>query len=538
MVCPPFFSSSLQTIFAEQEQEQHFVDPNSKELKKIRCMQGGLSTAQQGRDFFNSVKSSTTASLPNGFHFRRLENHAYNSVHNDFQANARSLIPLALSMKHANEHKESAFGKKQLNNKFHGQNFPISRGKLLKIGVPMRSTLKQFVEVSPDEKNIRGFSIDVFEAAVRLLPYKLRYKMVPFNGSNDDLLKEVSLKTLDAAAGDIVINAEGYQLVEFSQPYVEAGLTMLVKARTNKSQAWFFISPFTPWMWFTMAAMSMFTGFVIWLIEKENHEENGGSPASPIKTVLWISFATLYSGQRETPKNSLSIFVLAPWLFLLLVVSSTFTATLTSVLSNPHSEPFTAADVDVLKRMDAMIGCDGSSLIVQYLVKVIRFKPQNIKTIASSDDYAKALASGDIKAAFILMPHAKVFLGKYCSGFTISGPTYKLGGFGFVFQKGYSLASDMSQAIYRLSESGELQRMEEDMLSSNNCSVSLSDANVTSSLGPEPFLGLFIMSGGASTIALLITLICLLRRHWDSIINIQAAFAGIKLVHCWLTENR
>ncbi|KAF2295231.1 hypothetical protein GH714_032235 [Hevea brasiliensis] len=389
---------------AEQGQEQHFVDPNSKELKKIRCMQGGLSTAQQGRDFFNFVKSSTTASLPNGFHFRRLENHAYNSVHNDFQANARSLIPLALSMKHANEHKESAFGKKQLNNKFHGQNFPISRGKLLKIGVPMRSTLKQFVEVSPDEKNIRGFSIDVFEAAVRLLPYKLRYKMVPFNGSNDDLLKEVSLKTLDAAAGDIVINAEGYQLVEFSQPYVEAGLTMLVKARTNKSQAWFFISPFTPWMWFTMAAMSMFTGFVIWLIEKENHEENGGSPASPIKTVLWISFATLYSGQT----------------------------TLTSVLSNPHSEPFTAADVDVLKRKDAMVGCDGSSLIVQYLEKVIRFKPQNIKTIASSDDYAKALASGDIKAAFILMPHAKVFLAKYCSGFTISGPIYKLGGFGFV----------------------------------------------------------------------------------------------------------
>ncbi|KAF2295244.1 hypothetical protein GH714_032275 [Hevea brasiliensis] len=305
----------------------------------------------------------------------------------------------------------------------------------------MRSTLKQFVEVSPDEKNIRGFSIDVFEAAVRLLPYKLRYKMVPFNGSNDDLLKEVSLKTLDAAAGDIVINAEGYQL---------GILTAICGSWTHN------------------VAMSMFTGFVIWLIEKENHEENGGSPASPIKTVLWISFATLYSGQRETPKNSLSIFVLAPWLFLLLVVSSTFTATLTSVLSNPHSEPFTAADVDVLKRKDAMVGCDGSSLIVQYLEKVIRFKPQNIKTIASSDDYAKALASGDIKAAFILMPHAKVFLAKYCSGFTISGPIYKLGGFGFVFQKGYSLASDISQAIYRLSESGELQRMEEDMLSSTN----------------------------------------------------------------------
>lgn len=123
--------------------------------------------------------------------------------------------------------------------------------------------------------------------------------------------------------------------------------------------------------------------------------------------------------------------MLAPWLFLLLVVSSTFTASLTSLLTNPHPEP-SILDVDVLKRTDAMVGCDGSSLVIQYLVKVLRFKPQNIRAIASSDDYAKALANGDIKAAFILMPHAKIFHAKYCRGFTITGPTYKLGGFGFV----------------------------------------------------------------------------------------------------------
>ncbi|KAF2295245.1 hypothetical protein GH714_032282 [Hevea brasiliensis] len=241
--------------------------------------------------------------------------------------------------------------------------------------------------------------------------------------------------------------------------------------------------------------------------------------------------------QGETPKNSLSIFVLLPWTFLLLVVSSTFTVSLTSALTNPHSEPFIGANVDMLKRMDATVGCDGSSLIFQYLVKGIGFKPHRIKIISSSDDYAKALASGDIKAAFILIPCAKVFLAKYCRGFTTAGSTYKLGGFGFVFQKGSGLASDMSQAIYRLRESGEMQRMEEDMLSSSNCSASLSDANGTQSLGPEPFLGLLIMSGGASAIALLIKLISLLRRHWHRIINIKAALAGIKLCP-WFTRNQ
>lgn len=95
----------------------------------------------------------------------------------------------------------------------------------------------------------------------------------------------------------------------------------------------------------------------------------------------------------------------------------------------------------------------------------------------------------------------------------------------------------MSQAIYILNESGEMQRREEDMLSSSSCSVSTSDANVTPSLGPEPFIGLFIISGGASTVALLITLIRLLRRHWKRIINVQATLGGTNFVHGWLTTN-
>lgn len=169
------------------------MNPKSKELKQTRSMQTGFSTSQHCHGSFNSLTSSITDPLPNVPRFRRLENQAFNSVRNDFQANERSMIPKSLPMKHMNAHKAS-FGQKQLNINFYGKKFPMSKGKLLEVGVPMRSTLKQFVEVSHDEKNITGFSIDVFEAAVRLLPYKLRYKMVPFNGSIDDLLKEVSLK--------------------------------------------------------------------------------------------------------------------------------------------------------------------------------------------------------------------------------------------------------------------------------------------------------------------------------------------------------
>ena len=89
-------------------------------------------------------------------------------------------------------------------------------------------------------------------------------------------------------------------------------------------------------------------------------------------------------------------------------------------------------DIETLQRTNAMVGCDGNSFIVRYLVKTLKFKGENVKNISSVDDYPTAFANGEIKAAFFTAPHAEVFLAKYCKGFIKAGPNYKLGGLGFV----------------------------------------------------------------------------------------------------------
>lgn len=67
--------------------------------------------------------------------------------------------------------------------------------KPLKIGVPAMGAFNQFVKVKYDpDKNgsyVTGFSIQVFEAVVKRLPYQLPYVLVPFYGSYDDMVKEV-----------------------------------------------------------------------------------------------------------------------------------------------------------------------------------------------------------------------------------------------------------------------------------------------------------------------------------------------------------
>ena len=89
-------------------------------------------------------------------------------------------------------------------------------------------------------------------------------------------------------------------------------------------------------------------------------------------------------------------------------------------------------DIETLLRTNATVGCNGNSFIFDYLHKVLKFPQENIKRIASIDEYPAAFEKGDIRAAFFIAPHAKVYLAKYCNGYIKSGPLHKQGGLGFV----------------------------------------------------------------------------------------------------------
>ncbi|KAJ6678421.1 IONOTROPIC GLUTAMATE RECEPTOR [Salix viminalis] len=121
------------------------------------------------------------------------------------------------------------------------------RRTTLRIAVPATSMFKQFV---------------------KCLQYPLIYDMVPFHGSYDEMVTAVSEKIYDAAVGDIVITANKHQLIEFSQPYLQSGLVTVVVMKSDKShQSLMFLRPFTQKLWILMAAMTVYTGFVVWVIE-------------------------------------------------------------------------------------------------------------------------------------------------------------------------------------------------------------------------------------------------------------------------------
>ena len=119
------------------------------------------------------------------------------------------------------------------------------------------------------------------------------------------------------------------------------------------------------------------------------------------------------------------------WLFVALIITQTYTASLASMLTVEQFEP-TVDSIQQLKNSNAMVGYDRGSYLKIYLQDVLGIKAENIKQFDSQKSYADALRNKEIAAAFLDIPEAKIFLAKYCKGFVQAGPTFKIGGYGFV----------------------------------------------------------------------------------------------------------
>ncbi|PRQ33921.1 putative ionotropic glutamate receptor, metazoa [Rosa chinensis] len=94
----------------------------------------------------------------------------------------------------------------------------------------------------------------------------------------------------DAAVGDITITSNRSQYVDFTLPYTDFGLGLLVR---NEKNMWIFFKPLSPYLWITSAAFFVLTGCVVWIIEGPTNEEFQGTAEEQIGTVMWFSFSTL-----------------------------------------------------------------------------------------------------------------------------------------------------------------------------------------------------------------------------------------------------
>ncbi|CAN1166134.1 Glutamate receptor 3.4 [Linum perenne] len=215
--------------------------------------------------------------------------------------------------------------------------------------------------------------------------------------------------------------------------------------------------------------------------------------------------------RREKVYSNLTRVVLVVWLFVVLILNSSYTANLSSMLTVLRLQP-NSNDIDWLKKKNLKIGWDGNPFVKDYLQNVLNFKVENIKKVDSEYKYEREFDANNISAAFLEIPYQKEFINHYCRRFTaMAQPFNRFGGFGFVFQKGSPIAADVSMAILKLSEDGELQRLEDHWFATPRECLDIESDHATESLSLQNFWGLYVVTGATSTICLMVFLVQLLK---------------------------
>ncbi|XP_020582004.1 glutamate receptor 3.1-like isoform X2 [Phalaenopsis equestris] len=395
--------------------------------------------------------------------------------------------------------------------------FP-NNGLELRIGVPNRHSFPEFVSKDRGSDTMKGYCIDVFTAAINLLPYPVAYRFIPFgigsvNPNYTELVEKVQANDFDAAVGDIAITMDRARIADFTQPFIEAGLVILTSVKERESSAWAFLQPFTVEMWCVTGLFFIFVGAVIWILEHRINDEFRGPPRKQIITIFWFSFSTLFFAHREPTVSTLGRLVLIIWLFVVFIVQSSYTASLTSILTvRQLTSPITG--IDTIINSNDPIGYQVGSFAEKYLIEELRISSSRLRVLHNLDEYVRALELGPSRGGVVAVvderPYIELFLSIKCN-FALAGSEFMRIGWGFAFQRDSPLAVDMSSAILKLSENGDLQRIHDKWLMRSSCNSDKSEIE-SNSLQLQSFWGLFAICGVACFLALLIYFVMIIHQ--------------------------
>ncbi|GLJ39328.1 hypothetical protein SUGI_0802650 [Cryptomeria japonica] len=307
---------------------------------------------------------------------------------------------------------------------------------------------------------IRGYTNDTFQAAVNTLGYNLPLAYEAFDKGNSNLSNFDALVTelfqgnrFDAVVGDATILWNRSLYVDFTPPYTQTGLVMMVPLKRVRGRTWTFLHPFTAGLWAIAGAFFVFTAFLVWLMEHEYNDDFQGGVTQQVVTSLTLSVSAFVFAPREELRSSLGKGIIATWLFIAAILNNSYTAHLTSILTVQRLVP-TITKMESLTTSNVKVGYLNNSFVKNYLMDNLQILENRLVPLGSPYDYVPKLITGEV--GVIVDESLYVSMGKSlypCAKFEVIDHGYlDTGGFGFFFRKGSPFLSDISEAVLSISE--------------------------------------------------------------------------------------
>lgn len=309
--------------------------------------------------------------------------------------------------------------------------------------------------VLPQAARPEGFSIDIWNEVARRMGVRFAFTKVAARG---DELSAVTQGEADVAIAAITMTPEREKLVDFSTPYFDSGLQIIVRAQNESS----FMSSLrsTPWL-----AIGQLVGIAIvivfllanlvWLLERRQDPAFQKPYLRAIGEGLWVTMLIISTGEHgERATAGLWKRVLVPAMWLIGVVLITqLTATLTSSQTVARLESNIQGPEDLPGKR---IGTVPGTIAADYLAQ--RGLP--FTSVHTGEEGFRMLMKGELQAIVYDAPTLQYWAAKRGNGLlAVVGPIFRPEKYGIAVANGSPWRKPINEALLAMFEDGTYEQL-------------------------------------------------------------------------------
>lgn len=402
---------------------------------------------------------------------------------------------------------------------------PMDRGVLCRI-----ASDTEVLDIDLAHKNISyfqccsGFCIDLLEKFAEELGFT--YELVRVedgkwgvheNGKWNGLIAELVNRKTDMVLTSLMINAEREAVVDFSEPFMETGIAIVVAKRTGIISPTAFLEPFdtASWMLVGIVAIQAAT-FMIFLFEflspsgfdmKLAVPQTTGKDSRPYRFSLfrtyWLVWAVLFQAavHVDSPRGFTARFMTNVWAMFAVVFLAIYTANLAAfMITREEFHEFSGLDDTRLARpfshkppikFSTIPGSHSDSTIAKYFKEMHYYMRKFNKTSVSEG--VQAVLSGDLDA-FIYDGTVLDYLVQQdedCRLLTV-GQWYAFTGYGLAFTRNSKYVDMFNKRLLEFRANGDLERMRRYWMT-GTCRPGKQEHKSSDPLALEQFLSAFLL---------------------------------------------
>ncbi|XP_059423562.1 glutamate receptor ionotropic, NMDA 2D [Carassius carassius] len=227
-------------------------------------------------------------------------------------------------------------------------------GTCIRDSVPCRrplnaSTIQE--GVAPMKQCCKGFCIDILKRLAKIVGFTYDLYLVTngkhgkkIDGVWNGMVGEVVYKRADMAIGSLTINEERSEVVDFSVPFVETGISVMVSRSNGTVSPSAFLEPYSPAVWVMMFVMCLtVVAVTVFIFEffspvGYNRSLQSGKKARGSKFTIgksiWLLWALVFNNSVpvENPKGTTSKIMVLVWAFFAVIFLASYTANLAAFM--------------------------------------------------------------------------------------------------------------------------------------------------------------------------------------------------------------